>query len=227
MFTGDARQYVPGQNRQWCTIYNGVDVDGFRSKVEASDTTDARLQWGLGEGPVFLSVGRYISAKSQLDLIEAMKYVVYELPDAQLLIVGWGELEDELRAAVDERGLEENISITGRQHPIHEYYRLADSFVLSSVRESFGIVLVEAMAAGLPVVATDVQGIPEIVEDGETGLLVPPRSPRQLADAMMELQDSERRERLGKAGYERARDEFDIERTVVQYVDLYRDLCSN
>ena len=224
MFTGNARQYSFGQNEQWCTIYNGVDIDGFKSKVEQADTSVARSQWDIGSGPLFLNVGRYISAKSQLDLIEAMNYVVHEVPNAHLLIVGWGELEDELRNAIHEQGLEENISITGRQHPIHAYYRLADCFVLSSIRESFGIVLVEAMAAGLPVVATDVQGIPEVVQDGETGLLVPPRSPRRLADAMLQLQDGERRDRLGKAGYERAEAEFDIDRTVAQYLNLYREL---
>lgn len=227
LFIGGSQQYTPDQQEQWCTIYNGADIDGFRAKVEASEATDVRSKWELGDGLVFLNVGRYIPAKAQLDLIEAMAYAVRELPDAQLLIVGWGKHENELRRAVREHGLEENITITGRQHPIHAYYRTADVFVLPSVRESFGIVLLEAMAADLPVVATDVQGIPEIVEDGRTGLLVPPRSPQQLADAMLQLRDPKRRERLGKAGYEKARNEFDIKQTVEQHLGLYRELSAD
>lgn len=227
LFTGDAQEYQPGQQRQWCTIYNGINVKEFGTNVQSSDVEAIRSEWGIREGTVFLSVGRYIPAKSQYTLIEAMRYVTQEIPDAQLLIVGEGELKENLQEYVRKHDLEEEVHVTGYQHPLHPFYHLADVFVLSSIRESFGIVLLEAMAAKLPVVATDVQGIPEIVYQGVTGIIVPPKSPGQMANAMVRLRDPELRQCLGNAGYERARRRFDISRTVTHHLSLYHELCHN
>ena len=223
LFTGDARKYEPGQCRQWCTIHNGIAVEEFGAAVRAAETNDIRAEFEIDDGPVFLNVGRYFPQKSQHTLIEAMDHVVRELPEAQLLVVGWGELEDDLRAAVRKRGLGETVNITGRVPSIHPFYKLADGFVLSSVRESFGIVLLEAMAAELPVVATDVQGIPEIVEHERTGLLVPPRSPEALADAMVRATTAD--EQYGANGHERAATAFDVRETALLHIQLYRELC--
>ena len=223
LFTGAARAYEPGQTRQWCTIYNGLDTAEFGATVRAAETDPLRRKWDLGDGPILLNVGRYFAGKSQHTLIEAMTHVVDTVPDAQLLIVGWGELEDDLRSAVRAHGLDGTVHVTGRGSPIHPYYRLADAFVLSSVRESFGIVLLEAMAAKLPVVATDVQGIPEVVDHGRTGLLVPPNDPKRLAEAVVEALRTD--EPFGENGYERAATEFDIRTTTTSYIELYRELC--
>jgi glycosyltransferase involved in cell wall biosynthesis len=224
-FTGEAREYEYGQHRQWCTIHNGIDAEAFQKQVRAAEMAALRDEWGVGDGPVFLNVARYFPQKAQHTLVEAMPHVLGELPDAHLLVVGWGELEDDLRATVQERGLDGTVSITGRVPAVHPYYRLADEFVLSSVRESFGIVLLEAMAAELPVVATDVQGIPEIVDHGRTGLLVPPRSPERLAGAMVRAAASA--ERFGTNGYERVSKRFDSRRTVASHVEMYTELCED
>jgi glycosyltransferase involved in cell wall biosynthesis len=226
LFTGDASQYEPSQDRQWCTIHNGINTKQFGTAVQAAETADIRSELNLDDDePVFLNVGRYTPQKSQHTLIEAMTQVVRELPDARLLIVGWGELEQDLRDAVHRRGLDENVSVTGRVASIHPYYKLADVFALSSVRESFGIVLLEAMAAGLPVVATDVQGIPEVVADRATGLLVPPAAPDRLADAMIRAATTDKG--CGASGYERAATVFDIRKTASSYIDLYYEVCGN
>lgn len=225
LFTGEARAYEPGQTRQWCTIYNGIDTEAFGTEVRTSETDFLRNEWEIGDGPVFLNVGRYFAGKSQRTLVEAMVHVLDEFPSAQLLIVGWGALENDLRAAVRKRDLDGSVHITGRGSPIHPYYRLADEFVLSSIRESFGIVLLEAMAAKLPVVATDVQGIPEVVDHGRTGLLVPPNDPKKLAEAMVEALRTD--EPLGENGYERAATRFDIRTTTASHISLYRELYSD
>ncbi|EMA41045.1 glycosyltransferase [Halococcus hamelinensis] len=222
LFTGESHAYEPGQTHQWCTIHNGLDTEEFGTEVRTAKTDSIRHEWGLGDGPILLNVGRYFPQKSQHTLIKAMSHVVKMRPDAQLLIVGWGELENELRSAVRERGLDDNVRVTGRVPTIHPYYRLADAFVLSSTRESFGIVLLEAMAAKLPVVATDVQGIPEVVDHGRTGLLVPPNDPERLAEAMVEALRTD--EPLGENGYERAATEFDIRTTTASHIELYREL---
>lgn len=226
-FTGVVHWYEPGQRGRWCTIYNGVDVVGFNAQVKAADVTGLESRYELGDEPVFLNVGRYVPAKSQLDLITAMGHVVSDYPDARLFIVGWGPLEDELRKEVSDRGLAANITLTGRiQHAnIHAYYALADVFVTSSRIEGLGIAGLEAMAAELPVVATDVPGLREIVEVGTTGLLVPKNAPNQLADAMMQAVRTN--EPYGTRGYERAAATFDIRKTTSSYVQLYRELCSD
>jgi len=222
-FTGSAHQYEPGRSGQWCTIYNGVDVAGFNNRVGATDTTALESRYGIEDEPVFLSVGRYVPLKSQHDTIAAMEHVVQEWPDARLFLVGWGALEDDLTAAAADRGLTANVTLTGRvpHADIHEWYALADVFVMSSTIEGFGIAGVEAMAAELPVVATDVPGLRDVVTDGRTGLLVPPSAPGQLADAMVRAVTTT--EPYGVAGYERAAATFDIRRTTSSYLHLYRE----
>ena len=225
-FTGSAHVYESGRSGQWCTIYNGVDVARFHERVREIDTTDLEARFGIDDGPVFLNVGRYVPAKAQHDLLAAMSRVVREYPDAHLFVVGWGELEDALTAAVDDRDLGANVTLTGRvpHADIHEYYALADVFVTSSTTEGLGIAGLEAMASALPVVATDVPGLREIVVEGTTGLLAPPNAPDRLADAMIR---AARSETYGTRGYERAAATFDIQRTTASHLRLYRELCGD
>jgi glycosyltransferase involved in cell wall biosynthesis len=227
-FGGNATEYTadrPGAVGRSCTIYNGIDVEAFRASVEEADTAPLRETYGLtGDELVFLNVGRYTPQKAQLDLVRAMDDVVEERPDARLFVVGWGQMEDELDRAVRERELDEHVFITGRVPTVEEYYAIADVFVLSSLREGLPIVLLEAMAAGLPVVSTNVSGVPEAVRDGETGRLVGPESPADLATAMLEYRRSGRRERTGGRGYRHALERFDVDRTADQYSSLYRSL---
>jgi len=224
-FNGAVHQYKPGQDHQWCTIYNGVDVPGFNERVATADTTALESRHGIADEPIFLSVGRYAPAKAQDDLIAAMDRITDTYPSARLFVVGWGALENELEAAAAERGLSANVTLTGRVSPtdIHEWYALADVFVTSSVSEGLGIAGLEAMAAELPVVATDVPGLREIVNDETTGLLVPPNAPDRLADAMEHVLEST--EQYGARGYERATAVFDIRKTASSHIKLYRELC--
>ena len=224
-FTGAAHQYEPGRNEQWCTIYNGVDVAGFNDRVVTADTAALESRYGIDDEPTFLNVGRYVSVKAQDDLIAAMEYITRDYPNARLFVVGWGPLEEELVAAAEQRGLSANVTVTGRVPPadIHRWYALADVFVTSSTTEGLGIAGLEAMAAELPVVATDIPGLREIVADGATGLLVPPAAPDGLADAMIRAATTD--EGYGASGYERAATVFDIRKTASSYIDLYYEVC--
>lgn len=223
-FHGEARRYSPPLDRQWCTIYNGIDVGQFRKQVENADPNQVRNRWDIDADLVFLNVARYVSAKAQHDLIDAMENVAKEIPDSHLFIVGWGKREAELRQQVHEQNLEAHVTITGRVPTVHEYYALADVFVSSSTFEGLPITHLEAMAAKLPLVATQIPGVSEVIADEETGLLVPPNQPKRLAMAMGRLADAGLQQSFRERGFSRVCSEFDIKQTVDSHLSLYREL---
>lgn len=206
------------------TVTDGIDTDGFRSRVAAADGTATRKRWEIDEdATVYLSVGRYAVQKAQLDQIAAMEDVRDEVPNAHLVLVGHGPYRSTLEEAVAARGLADHVTITGRipHESIPRWYAAADVFTLSSTAEGLGIALLEAMAAGLPIVATAVAGPKEVVVDGETGYLVPPGSPSAFAAAMIDVAEPSRRDRFGRRGHRRAAERFDISTVADRYLALY------
>nr|WP_277506462.1 glycosyltransferase [Haladaptatus sp. DYSN1] len=199
----------------WKILYHGIDVGNFNKNV-IQGRNDNRTR----DYPVFLNVGRYIDEKSQKDIIKAMPKVLEEFKNATAIIVGWGELEDDLRELSNDVGVSENVQITGKSLDIHTHYANADVFVMSSLNEGFGIVLLEAMAARLPIVGTNTSSIPEIV-NSEFGILVPPNSANDLADAMISMAKSDTWLK-GKKAHQFARDRFSIERMVEKHEEVYR-----
>ncbi|WP_256686333.1 glycosyltransferase [Halococcus qingdaonensis] len=225
-FTGESHLY-PDHGDGWCTIHNGIGVDNFSEYLEQSNNTLVYDEWEIGQGPIFMTAGRYVSPKRQDVLIRAMKRVTEKIPDATLLVIGWGPLEDELRELVRRCGLEGSVHITGRVPSVEPYYAAADVFVFPSERESFGIVLLEAMAAKLPIVATNIPGPREVVDNNETGLLVPAGSPEDLAEAMIEFRSESKRSAFGRQGYDHVLNNFDIGQTVSSYLQLYEKLLQS
>jgi len=223
-FTGDSARYERGQERQWCTIYNGIDVESFEQKVQRADPEAVRERWDVDAEFIYLNISRYVRAKAQLDLIAAMDEVTDGGSDMHLFIVGWGELEQKLKQEVAERGLTDLITVTGQVPTVHEYYALADVFVSSSVFEGMPIAHLEAMAAGLPVVATDIPGVNEVVVAGENGILVPPEQPEKLARALSECESSEAISQWAEGSRRRVREHFSIEQAVQAHLSLYREL---
>ncbi len=208
----------------WCVVYNSIDIDEFRTSVQSSANQVKILRDKYGIDPhdfVFLNVGRYVKQKNQHRLIEAMQPIVAKHPNCKLLIVGWGKLHDTLEKRVQELNLGENIFITGRADPIHEYYFLADAFVLSSHFEGLSIASVEALAAGLPMIGTDVSGINEVIEHGQNGYLVEPNSTVDLSEAMIKLLETNQLEKFEKEAFLIAEQRFSIESTVKSYIKLY------
>ena len=178
------------------------------------------------EAPLALAVGRLIAQKDHATLLRAFARVRSALPEARLAILGAGPLETETRALVAELGLVDAVALPGRTD-IRDWLERADVFVHTSRWEGFGIVLLEAMLAGLPVVATRVSAVPEVVADGETGVLVEAGDVAALAAALEALlSDAERAAALGEAGRRRARDEFSVgrmaERTHAVYEEALR-----
>ena len=203
------------------TIHYGLD----RVPAPASELTPAEA--GVSAtAPLVLAIGRLIEQKDHATLLRAFALVRAERPDAVLAILGWGPLEHETRALAAELGLADHVVLPGRLEP-RAWLERADVFAHTSRWEGFGIVLLEAMLAGLPVVATRVSAIGEIVEDGRTGLLVPAGDAAAAAEAIGRLVDdpSERR-RLGDAGRERAQTEFTVARMAERTLDVYRDVLA-
>jgi glycosyltransferase involved in cell wall biosynthesis len=181
-------------------IHNGVDVDRPHRPP------------GPPPAPVtLLSVGRMREPKDFITLVRAI--AALEPGTVRLRIAGDGPDKPALEAEIARLGLHPSVELLGTRDDVDELLAAADLFVLSSDSEGLPMSVLEAMAAGLPVVATAVGGIPELVADRETGMLVPPRDTTALAEAIRKIAgDRELRDRLGAAGRRRAQEEFSIER---------------
>jgi glycosyltransferase involved in cell wall biosynthesis len=180
-------------------------------------------QAGIPEGvPLALAVGRLIEQKDHATLLRAFALVRRDLPEARLAILGSGPLEVATRSLAAELGIGDAVSLPGRTE-IRDWLARADVFVHTSRWEGFGIVLLEAMLASLPVVATRVSAVPEVVADEETGLLVEAGDVHGVARELGALlADPERAQLLGAAGRARARSEFSVARMVEETLAVYR-----
>ena len=166
------------------TLYNRVDFHAMRRQLLARE--EARDALGIARDAfVFANVGRLHPDKDQRTLIDAFAAVAEEMPDAQLLIVGEGRLRDALTAQIAALGLEGRVRLTGPVPAAARYFKAFDRFVLSSDHEPFGMVLLEAMVAGLPIAVSDCGGGPEVV--GATGLAFPLGDSAALAQCLRQL----------------------------------------
>lgn len=176
-------------------------------------------------GTRFLAVGRLEEQKGFDVAVEAMALVVEQVPGAHLAIAGEGSMRPELTAAIERLGIGDAVQLLGRREDISELMRAADVFVHTARWEGFGLVLLEAMQAALPVVAARAGAIPEVVDDGVTGTLVPPDDPRALAAALVELaQRPGLRHERGLAGFARLRDHFSPDAMARDVAAIYDSL---
>lgn len=210
----------PGRVR---TIPNGVDLARFAPR---EPPPALRPALGIPEGvPVVASVGRFVAYKGYDHLLEAVRLVLDARPDVHWVLVGDGELRGALEARCRDLDLDARVRFTGWREDVPDLLALCAVFVLASLGEHFGRVLVEAMAMARPVVATDAGGVPEIVVPGETGLLVPPAQPKALAEAVLALlEDPGRAAAVGAAGRRRAEAEFSLARHAAAVERLYQEI---
>ena len=172
-------------------------------------------------------VARLSAQKAHHVLLEAFAVLRGSQPEARLVVVGGGPREQELRELATELGLGDSIQFTGMLRDVPAVLPAFDVSCLSSVHEGVPIALIEAMAAGVPIVASDCGAVRDIVEDGKQGYLVPVGDVDRFADRLHLLAgDANLRARLGKAGRARAEGEFDIERTARAYEDLLAELVA-
>jgi glycosyltransferase involved in cell wall biosynthesis len=222
-------EQVRSSFREWygvepaATIPNGIDSDAFRRP-------GARQRWrhqnGFAEGDFLIaSVSRLDPQKNPLGLIEAFAQAFGDDLNCHLLLAGDGSLREAARDLAARRGVAERVNFLGVRADVAEMLAACDLFALSSHWEGSPLAVMEAMAAGLPVVATAVGGLPELVADGETGLLVPPGEERAFADALAGLaRDSGRRQEMAAAAQRRAAS-FSVDTMVASYAGLFERLA--
>jgi glycosyltransferase involved in cell wall biosynthesis len=202
-------------------IYNGVE---FTRPGTSRD--DIRRQLDLPSGPTIIVVARVEPVKDHETLLRAVSLLHRQGMPVNLLIAGDGSESERLQAMLHDLGLNtERIRFLGFRTDVPELLHAADIFVLSSLGEGLPLAVLEAMGQGLAVVATSVGGVPELISTRKNGLLVPPRSPELLAEALAELiRKPEFRQQLGEAGAVRVKNNFSFDQMARQYEELYRSL---
>ena len=207
------------------TIHYGIP---FPSQAPTHEEISAlRQQWlGDANGLLIMTVARLAPQKALHILIDG--YALYqkqETKPSRLVIVGIGPLQSELQQLAIDKGIAEKVIFAGFRTDSQQVMYACDVFVLTSIYEGFGLVLLEAMVAKRPIVATKVSAIPEVVEDGITGILIPPLDPQKLTQAFLELESAELRSSLGMAGQQRVKNEFSVSPMVEKTLAVYQ-ACS-
>jgi glycosyltransferase involved in cell wall biosynthesis len=206
---------------------------GIRAGSAEPDQTSVatnRAHFRMGGGPALIFAGRLVREKGLRELIEAVEILTRQLPDVTLTLVGEGPDRSELEALAQNLGVVDRVRFTGWCAPseIPACLAAADYYVGPSHREAQGLSLLEAMAAGIPVIASRVGGIPEIVREGESGLLVAPKAPQDIAEAVLRLVgDSSLRDRLRDGGLAVISDGYSRENSAHRFDALYGEVLSS
>jgi glycosyltransferase involved in cell wall biosynthesis len=205
------------------TVHEGIDIE----HVDAAPAADVHaLFWLPHHAPVVGNIGALVPHKGQRYLVDAASLVVPQVPDARFLILGEGELRPMLEQQVRRYGLEKHVLLPGFRPDVLSVLKGFDLFVMSSVMEGLGTSVLDAMACTRPVVGTRAGGIPEMVDDNRTGLLVPARDPSELSHAIVSLLERpDMREAFGQAGRQRVEQRFSADRMVAATLAAYVDLA--
>ena len=203
-----------------CTIENGIV---FPEPGDLPSKQDARKSLGLSDTEqVLVVIGRFAAAKNHITFIGSLPDVREKFPHLKVLLVGNGEKEEEIREAIRNSHLENTVILLGLRRDIPTILAASDILVIPSIWEGLPIVMLEAMAAGTPVIATRVGGIPDALTDGTTGILTTPDAP-SLSEAMIRgLSDLPRMAEMARSAQKIASNRYNIKRTAARYTDVYR-----
>ncbi len=207
-------------------IYNGADLQLFQASRVQAGIPELRKSLGIEENcPILGNIARLTEQKGQEVLLQAVSLLIRKGHNLRVVLVGGGPRRGELESLTDTLGIRDYVLFLGPRHDLPELLSLFDIFVLSSYWESLPVIILEAMAMARPVVATDVAGVSEVVEDEVTGLLVEAGEPELLAQALLRLIGNPGlAAQMGAAGRQRVEGEFGVERMVAETTALYDDL---
>ncbi len=201
-------------------IENGVDFARHPAQIDAEAK---RAELGLDAGQLTVGmIGRLARQKGCEHLVDAAACVMKTMPEVQFLLIGGGELEGRISERIGRLGIAGSVRMLGHRDDVAEIYPLLDVFVLSSLWEGLPYVILEAMAAGLPVVASRVPGVEDVVRHGETGLLANIEDADEIASCLLKLlADPRLRRQMGRSGRERVEQHYSIERFIRRLTELY------
>jgi len=211
--------HVPAQKIE--LIGSGIDADDFKL-VEPTTRNSQRQKLNIAGGPVIGNIARLSDVKGPDILIEAMARILKTMPEVKLVLVGEGKMQAQLRQMVVSLKLEESVIFQTAVNRTAEYLPIFDVFVVPSRSEGLGLSAMEAQACGLPVVASNVGGLPSLIEDGKTGYLVEPQNPEKLAEKIVQvLKDAQQAQSVGLAGREFILQNYSVDQMVKKTVDFY------
>jgi glycosyltransferase involved in cell wall biosynthesis len=205
-------------------IYNGIDTAGFANGTH--DRYAIRREIGVGADDfVVLLVARLDYLKDHATAVRTLRHVIQRRPETRLVLVGDGPERSAIQRLVEQYRLAHAVRFLGLRKDVDRLLKATDLFVLTSISEGIPLTVLEAMAAGLPVLATRVGGLPEVIDEGETGCLAPSGDDASLAHYLLALADDPAlRQRMGRRGQERARALFSEGLMHARYLDLYRSM---
>jgi glycosyltransferase involved in cell wall biosynthesis len=204
-------------------IHYGFDYSAIDSAADGSEFV--RRKYDIESAFIIGFTGRLVPDKGIQYLLEATRLIEPEIPELKLMLVG-DATSSWLQSAIAARNLTDRVALVGFRKDVPRYLAAMDLAVHPSLSDSFPQALIEAMAVETPVIATDVGGIPEIVSNNATGILIPPRDAPALARAILDLyQDPDRRRRFARAGMHAVRERFTLNAMMTQHLALYQALC--
>jgi len=208
-----------------CLIENGVNLDRFVGNISSSSI---RESFGIKKGKIVIgTVGSLTKEKGHIYLLRAIPKVIESFPEMVFLFVGDGKESSNLERMVSKLGIEDKVIFAGMRKDVPEILSILDVFVLPSLSEGLPLALLEAQAARVPVVATRVGAIPDVVKDRVTGILIPPEDPEAIAKSIVRvLSDRKGAHNMAQKGFERIRDNFSSEKMASKYIALYQELVS-
>ncbi|MCK4261031.1 MAG: glycosyltransferase [Halanaerobiales bacterium] len=215
-----AKDYERIRENKLITIYNGINLEEFKKVVNSKEV---RKELSLtGKERIIGTVGRLEPVKNPDLLLRATSLVKKRFPNLKVLFVGKGSLRDSLEKLAEGLGLKENIIFAGEKKNVFPFLSLMEVFILCSNIEGLSLALIEAMSAGIPVIGTKVGGIPEIIENGINGILIPPDNPEAFAEAIIYLLNHpEEAKKMGERGKEICKNKFSSEMMVEKIEELY------
>jgi N-acetyl-alpha-D-glucosaminyl L-malate synthase BshA len=206
-------------------IENGIEWERYQTH---SNKTTLRASLGLDANRKYVAcVARFHPIKDHTSLLQGYSQVAKQRTDADLLLIGDGPRREELQTLVQQLGIQNRVQFLGVRSDVADLLQAVDVFALTSLCEAASLTLLEAMAAGLPVVVTDVGGNPEIVRQENEGLLVPRQDATAIGNALIRiLSDATLANRMGQAGKQRVKETYSLERTIERYHQLYQRLAN-